>query len=346
MEAAAAKQLQQMQAQMSPALAAETAIHGPIMPGAVPGRCPEWQPPIAPPASLTQGIPDPSAIMKQKDDYCKGLDQNLRQGAVHLDTQHKQQRETMHAMAERQKAQFMEQIDNQVKMQEMDLDQQFLHVLQHVKQQATRQRAQLEQQAMQLSFEYQEKKVEEDMLAHQFELSKQQNLLRTRMVQTSAIPPLPSYLPPSSSSQQALVQNAIPSNPYAQEALRTMKADALTPPTVVAPLGMRCNTIASSGPPVANSALSYNQTGARYAAAVAMPSNISAMNGALSTMTTAMLTGTPSYAPVAAVTRPTVSYTPPVMHGSSSFSPLPVAAPTISYTPAPVYSPQPSSMYR
>merc|ERR1719487_2270748 len=105
----------------------------------------------------------------------------------------------MHQAAEQQKKQFGEQIDKQVKMQEMELDQQFLQVLQYVKQQATRQRAQLEQQAMQLSFEYQEKKVEEDMLAHQFELSKHQQELRQRIIATGPVQPLPTYLPTNNS---------------------------------------------------------------------------------------------------------------------------------------------------
>merc|ERR1719487_1397587 len=108
----------------------------------------------------------------------------------------------MHQAAEQQKKQFGEQIDKQVKMQEMDLDQQFLQVLQYVKQQATRQRAQLEQQAMQLSFEYQEKKVEEDMLAHQFELSKHQQALRNQMMTNGPLSPLPSYKPVQSSALQ------------------------------------------------------------------------------------------------------------------------------------------------
>merc|ERR1719421_2391671 len=108
----------------------------------------------------------------------------------------------MYQAAEKQKQQFGMQVDEQVKMQEMDLDQQFLQVLQYVKQQATRQRAQLEQQAMQLTFEYQEKKVEEDMLAHQFELSKHQNALKTQMMSQPPLSPLPSYLPVASSTVQ------------------------------------------------------------------------------------------------------------------------------------------------
>merc|ERR1719271_874375 len=112
----------------------------------------------------------------------------------------------MNQTADQTKKQFALQVDQQVKMQEMDLDHQFLQVLQYVKQQATRQRAQLEQQAMQLTFEYQEKKVEEDMLAHQFELSKHQQALKTQMLSAGPLSPLPSYKPVGSSSQGATLQ--------------------------------------------------------------------------------------------------------------------------------------------
>lgn len=124
-----------------------------------------------------------------------------------------------------------------------------------------------------------------------------------------------------------------------------MKKDALTPPQIIAPLGMRCSTIGASGPPVASGVLAHNQTAARYAATCSMPSNVAPMNGTLST--TAPLTATPTYVP-APVTMPTVSYTPPVQQSPSY---VPVTAPTVSYTPAPVaaptlsYTPQPTVSY-
>jgi len=103
----------------------------------------EWHPPVAPPVSLTQGLPEPGTVQRQKDEHVRNLDDQLRKGAIQLDAEHKQQRDTMHQAAEEQKKQFGLKVDQQVKMQEMDLDHQFLQVLQYVKQQATRQRAQL-----------------------------------------------------------------------------------------------------------------------------------------------------------------------------------------------------------
>jgi len=214
-----------LQAASAAAAAAAAAGASPVT------RLGEWHPPVAPPVSLTQGMPDPATVQRQKEGYVRTLDDQLRKGAVQLDTEHKQQRDLMHQAAEGQKKQFGMQIDQQVKMQEMDLDQQFLQVLQYVKQQATRQRAILEQQAMQLSFEYQEKKVEEDMLAHQFELSKHQQALKNQMLTNGPMSPLPSYMPVSSSTTQ------VPSNPYAANRLAATVTDATAPVLAYAPLG-------------------------------------------------------------------------------------------------------------
>merc|ERR1740117_2497007 len=54
----------------------------------------EWKPPVAPPVSITQGMPDPITVQRQKEGYVRTLDDELRQGAVTLDNQHKQQRDT------------------------------------------------------------------------------------------------------------------------------------------------------------------------------------------------------------------------------------------------------------
>merc|ERR1719335_1077340 len=183
-------------------------------------------------------MPDPAMVQKQKEGYVRTLDDQLRQGTATLDNQHKQQRDLMHQAAEEQKKQFGIQIDQQVRMQEMDLDQQFLHVLQCVKQQATRQRAQLEQQAMQLSFEYQEKKVEEDMLAHQFELTKHQQALRNQMYANGPLSPLPSYKPVSSTTVAAGVAQ-VPASPFAANRLQAFANDATAPVLTYAPLGDR-----------------------------------------------------------------------------------------------------------
>jgi len=288
----------------------------------------EWKPPVAPPVSITQGMPDPITVQRQKEGYVRTLDDQLRQGAVTLDNQHKQQRDTMHQAAEQQKQQFGQQVDQQVKMQEMDLDHQFLQVLQYVKQQATRQRAQLEQQAMQLSFEYQEKKVEEDMLAHQFELSKNQQVLKTQMLQQGPLSPLPSYLPVSSSMQSATLQ--VPSNPFAANQLGAMARDAVAPQLSYSPC-----TVAPYEEHLWRHSSSYVPPQAIPTTTIMAPATVT-----LPTTTAAYVGRTPSYQP-APMAPATVTMAPGTMTyaRTPSYQPNAYAQPTY----ATVLSPQPSA---
>mmetsp|Transcript_128719 Transcript_128719/g.227817 ORF Transcript_128719/g.227817 Transcript_128719/m.227817 type:complete len:397 (-) Transcript_128719:49-1239(-) len=152
-------------------------------------------PPSAPPPSLIANMPDPDDVRRQKDQHLRTLDSQLKEGLEKLDTQIKEKRKMMLAQAEKQKIDFGLKVDAEVKMQELDLDKQFLSVVQYVKQEATRQRAMLEQQAMQLSFQYQEKKVEEDMLAQQFELHKQQHAIQETIQRQPPVTPLKSLVP-------------------------------------------------------------------------------------------------------------------------------------------------------
>lgn len=171
-------------------------------------------PPSAPPPSLTANIPDPAAVAAQKDQHLRNLDAQLQQGLLTIDQTFKEKREGMFAQAEKQKVDFYMKVDQEVKMQELDLDKQFLSVVQYVKQEATRQRALLQQQAMTLTFQYQERKVEEDMLAQQFELHKQQTAIQETMSRQAPIQPLTSLVQaPTNVPEQtrALVIGAPPS---------------------------------------------------------------------------------------------------------------------------------------
>lgn len=258
----------------------------------------EWHPPVAPPISLTQNIPDPATVQRQKEGYVRNLDDQLRQGAVVLDGEHKQRRDAMNQAADTQKKQFAQQIDQQVKMQEMDLDHQFLQVLQYVKQQATRQRAQLEQQAMQLSFEYQEKKVEEDMMSHQFELTKHQQVLKTQMGLQQPLSPLPSYLPPATSCTLQ-----VPTNPYASLQLAALAADSLAPTLSAVPFAtggaaaLGGYTSSSYVPPQATSMPTATFSAPVTAYSTRTPSYRPAPVIAMAAPTTATFTRTPSYQP-------------------------------------------------
>lgn len=136
-----------------------------------------------PPQSLTNGIPDPGAIARQKDVYIKMLDEQLKQGVTVLDQQVKYQKDYLTVQCEQQKKQFLLQLDQQVKAQEMALTQQYNEQLMALRMQADSQKAALEQQAMQLTMEYEQRKAEEHMYRQQYEIQKQQSEMATKMHQ-------------------------------------------------------------------------------------------------------------------------------------------------------------------
>jgi len=141
---------------------------------------PAGLPPGGPP-SLTQGIPDPAAIARQKEVYLKMLDDQLKQGINVLDQQVKYQRDYLTVQCEQQKKQFLLQLDQQMKAQEMVLTQQYNEQLMALQMQAGTQKAALEQQSMQLSMEYEQRKAEEHMYRQQYEIQQQQTEMAVKM---------------------------------------------------------------------------------------------------------------------------------------------------------------------
>jgi len=136
-----------------------------------PGITPIELPP--PPPSLTEGIPDPRAIEQQKAAYAKGLDDQLRQGAAILNQQLKQQMDQLYELGDRQKKQYFLQVDHEIKTQELGLVQQFKEQLLLVQQAAQQQKRVLKQQATSLLLDYHQKKAQEELLEHEYVISKQ-----------------------------------------------------------------------------------------------------------------------------------------------------------------------------
>merc|ERR1719183_2530748 len=64
---------------------------------------------------LTEGIPDPSAVQKQKESYARSLEEQLRKGVEVLAQTHKQQTEALHAQANQEKQRYNTLLDQQVK---------------------------------------------------------------------------------------------------------------------------------------------------------------------------------------------------------------------------------------
>lgn len=126
----------------------------------------------APPQSLTQGIPDPNSVERQKATYAKDLDSQLTQGIEVLNAQLKQQTEYLYAVGEQQKRQYGLQIDQQIKKQEMQLAQQHNEQVLMLQRAAQQQKSALEHQANALVLEYTQKKATEDLLHQQYQFKK------------------------------------------------------------------------------------------------------------------------------------------------------------------------------
>jgi len=149
--------------------------------GNVTPQAPPLGGPLPGPPQLTNGIPDPGSIARQKDVYLKMLDDQLKQGINVLDQQVKYQRDYLTVQCEQQKKQFLLQLDQQMKAQEMVLTQQYNEQLMALQMQAGTQKAALEQQAMQLSMEYEQRKAEEHMYRQQYEIQQQQAEMAMKM---------------------------------------------------------------------------------------------------------------------------------------------------------------------
>lgn len=121
---------------------------------------------------LTSGMPTPDAIQRQKEDFARSLELQLKQGVDMLGATHKKKTDDLHANANQQKHQFNLQLDQQVKQQEMVLSQQYNQQLMMLQQAAQQQRAELEQQASALTLEWQQRKTHEEFLTEQVGIQK------------------------------------------------------------------------------------------------------------------------------------------------------------------------------
>ncbi|CAJ1347876.1 unnamed protein product, partial [Effrenium voratum] len=154
-------------------------------PNVAPGPAPQLQVPnrevlYGPPPALTSGLPDPSSVERQKENYLHSLEEQEQRSNASLELQRKQQLELIHTQAEQQKKRLFMQIDQQVKTQEMALTQQYNQQLLQLNQQYHQQKAALEQQAMQLTMEYQQQKMQEEMVKKQMELHKEHSEVQAR----------------------------------------------------------------------------------------------------------------------------------------------------------------------
>lgn len=281
-----------------------------------PVAVPPPQPPYMVPQRLTDGLPDPTEIAKQKDGYAKGIDIQFRQGSELLNNQHKQTTDWLHSHADQQKQQAILAIDQQVKQEELQLSQKYNEQLMLLHQAAQRQRAELEQQANNLALEYQTKKTQEEYMEQQYSIQKKQYEQQVQMIKEMegiGVPVIPQGPP-----------NAPPWAPAMPPASLNMAPGMAAPPSLpngsvsVAPgmlghPGLQAPPSMGMMPPPNNFSIPM-ATGAAYGA---MPPYIAPSAAPMS----------PYQAPpAAAYPRVSTSWVPQTQ-GQSSYVPAPTAQP-------------------
>merc|ERR1719183_3229704 len=129
---------------------------------------------LQPPPRLTSGIPDPTAIAKQREQYLKALEEQERQAISVLEQQRVQQVGLLRAQGDQQKKKFYLEVNQQVSQNDIVLTQQHSEQMMVLNQQYSQQRGILENQANSLIMDYQQKKAHEDMMMQQYQLQVEQ----------------------------------------------------------------------------------------------------------------------------------------------------------------------------
>lgn len=149
------------------------------MPSYVPPVMPSYVPPVdalmlpGPPRSLTQGMPTPEAVGRQKEEFEASLDSQLQQCTADLEVQKAGQLRVARQKAEEEKRRAANQIDQQLVQTESRIQQYFSQQLLNLQQAGLEQKARLEQQAMELQMDYKQRKAQEEMQQSQYALQRQ-----------------------------------------------------------------------------------------------------------------------------------------------------------------------------
>mmetsp|Transcript_72975 Transcript_72975/g.152356 ORF Transcript_72975/g.152356 Transcript_72975/m.152356 type:complete len:507 (-) Transcript_72975:553-2073(-) len=143
-------------------------MHGPPIPSPT-----VVQEPMQPP-KLTEGLPTPDAVDKQRTAYSKNLEEQLQQNTDALSQQLKQHADYLQALGQQQKKQYEMMVDQQIKQQEMELMQEHNQQLMLLQQEAQHQRTALDQQANALVMEYNHKKAQEDLMEQHYQFQREQ----------------------------------------------------------------------------------------------------------------------------------------------------------------------------
>jgi hypothetical protein len=193
-------------------------------------------------------------VAKQKEEYARSLDEQLKEGAEKLAATMKAQIDELHAQVAQEKTLHGLLVDQQVKQQELILSQQYNQQLMMLTQATQRKGAQLEQEATHLMLNYHQKKVEEDFVASQDAVESQFSDMQKKFAEELAkasvfpappsgalptvVPPLmpPSLLPALGGQASVFPPQMLPLGPSAKSFGR---APGTMPTAVGAPTAVR-----------------------------------------------------------------------------------------------------------
>lgn len=149
-------------------------MHGPTLSYVPPGNTGSYvAPPSGPPPKLTEGIPDPASVEAQKRQYEKSIEAQLKQEQSHLSQRNQAQKQMLQQQVEAQKAQYNLQMDQYLRQQAMAIDQQGNAEMIQLQEAAMNQKMTLESQASALCLEYQQRKVQEEMMMREYKIQKE-----------------------------------------------------------------------------------------------------------------------------------------------------------------------------
>lgn len=128
---------------------------------------------LPPPRRMTEGIPDPDAIAKQKEGYSKSLDMQLKQGTEAVIAQGKVQKDLIEQSGQQKLAEYQLQVEAEMKMSSVHVDQQVQTIVMALQEAALQQKTLLEEKAAFAIRDYEKRKALDEVSLRAYQLQKE-----------------------------------------------------------------------------------------------------------------------------------------------------------------------------
>jgi len=122
---------------------------------------------------MTEGVPDPDAIAKQKEGYSKSLEMQLKQGTDAVLAQGKAQKEMIEESCKQQLAEYLVQVQAQMQMSSVQVDQQVQSIVMELQFAAIQQKTLLEEKAAFAIRDYERRRALDEVSMRAYQLQKE-----------------------------------------------------------------------------------------------------------------------------------------------------------------------------